>query len=116
MSTYIVDHKCKVWFLCTIILTHILVSVPIKLSWLSLLIRVVLLFIDKYSLALLWQLGMGFILTKVVEILAHLVLLSYHVVDVRVLTPLLLLFTVVVVHIMRVMVMIESRLFNDMSW
>lgn len=99
-----------------LVLTHILVSISIKFRRLSLFIRVVLLFIDEYSLALLGQLGVGFILAKVVEVLAHLVLLPYHVVDVRVLAPLLLLLPVVVVHRVRVMVMIKRRLFNDMCW
>ena len=64
-----------------------------------------LLFINEDSLTFLGQFSMRFILAKVIEILAHLVLQADHMVHVRVLVPLgLLISAIVVMAVLHLMV------------
>ena len=96
------------------ILTHVLLAVAVEFCGLALLVRVVLLFVDEHGLACLRQFGIRLLLAEIIEVLAHTVLLTHHVVHIGVLVSLAIVmstctFMLMIIHAL------WSRLFNHMG-
>lgn len=53
----VVDEEGKIWNACPLVFAFVFIAVAIELSWLTLFLGVVLLFVDKYRFLLLWQLN-----------------------------------------------------------